>query len=289
MDSHFLESFVSVIDHGSIAEAARRLDLTPAAVTQRIRALESELGSPLLARSGRTVAPTEAGARILDRARGVLREIRDLKSAAADTLPAGQLRLGGIATAMTGLIPASLAELVGRHPQIEIYLEPGNSTALYRKVIDGDLDAAVVVEPQFAIPKTCDWKTLREEPLILLAPASLRVEHPHAVLASEPFIRYDRKVPGGRLADRYLRQFGIKPRERFELDALHAIAMLVDRGLGVSLVPDFAAPWPTASSLAKWDLPNRLQARCIGLFWARASARIRLVRAFLDVAGTQVP
>ncbi|MET0164940.1 MAG: LysR family transcriptional regulator [Vicinamibacterales bacterium] len=288
MDSQFLQSFVSVIDDGSIAAAARRLDLTPAAVAQRIRALESDVGSPLLVRSGRTVKPTEAGARILDRARGVLREIRDMKSAAADTLPAGQLRLGGIATAMTGLIPGILAKLVGRHPQIEIYLEPGNSISLYRKVSDGDLDAAVVVEPQFAIPKTCDWQTLREEPLILLAPASLPVDDPHTTLATEPFIRYDRNVRGGRLADAYLRQFGIRPRERFELDALDAIAVLVDRGLGVSLVPDWATPWPTPPSLAKWVLPNRFRTRCIGVLWGRASARIRLVRAFLDVAGAQL-
>jgi DNA-binding transcriptional LysR family regulator len=287
MDSQFLQSFVSVVDHGSIAEAARRLDLTPAAVAQRIRALEGELGSPLLVRYGRTVRPTEAGARILDRARGVLRGIRDLQSAAADTLPAGQLRLGGILTAMTGLIPDILAKLVGRHPQIEIYLDPDTSISLYRKVSDGDLDAAVVVEPQFAIPKTCDWRTLREEPLILLAPASMPIDDPHTTLATEPFIRYDRNVRGGRLADAYLRQFGIRPHERFELNSPDAIAVLVDRGLGVSLLTDWATPWPTPTSLAKWPLPNRFQTRSIGVLWGRASARIRLVRAFLDVAGAQ--
>jgi hypothetical protein len=40
------------------------------------------------------------------------------------------------------------------------------------------------------------------------------------------------------MVDRYLRQTGIRPRERFELDALEAVAVMVDRGLGVSLVPD---------------------------------------------------
>ena len=44
MDTRFLDSFVTVVDGGSIAEAARRLNLTPAAVAQRIRALESEIG-----------------------------------------------------------------------------------------------------------------------------------------------------------------------------------------------------------------------------------------------------
>ncbi|MFL6719014.1 MAG: LysR family transcriptional regulator, partial [Burkholderiaceae bacterium] len=54
MDTRFLESLVTVVEQGSIAEAARRLNLTPAAITQRIQALERELGTALLMRSGRT-------------------------------------------------------------------------------------------------------------------------------------------------------------------------------------------------------------------------------------------
>ena len=77
MDSRYLQSFVYVVELGSIAEAARRLDLTPAAVAQRVKMLEEELGANLVRRSGRTVGTTEAGERILDRARAVLHDIRD--------------------------------------------------------------------------------------------------------------------------------------------------------------------------------------------------------------------
>ena len=55
MDTQFLESFLLVVEHGSVAEAARRLNLTPAGVTQRLKALEQELGMALVSRSGRTV------------------------------------------------------------------------------------------------------------------------------------------------------------------------------------------------------------------------------------------
>ena len=85
MDTRFLESLVAVVEQGSIAEAARRLNLTPAAITQRIQALERELGTALLMRSGRTVRPTEAGARMVERGRGLLMEVRDLKAHAVDT------------------------------------------------------------------------------------------------------------------------------------------------------------------------------------------------------------
>ena len=285
MDSRYLQSFVYVVELGSIAEAARRLDLTPAAVAQRVKMLEQELGAKLVRRSGRTVGTTEAGERILERARAVLHDIRDLRSDLNDASElAGQLRLGGTPTMMTSLIPDVLAGLLARHPQIDIYLEPGTSLDLYRKVVSGDLDAAMIVQPLFELPKSCDWRTFREEPLILLTPASMQVSDPHAVLASEPFLRYDRNVVGGQLADAYLRQHGIRPHQRCELDGLDAIAVLVDRGIGVSLVPDWLMTRFAGLSLAKWPLPHPFPKRVVGLLWGRSSARMRLVQAFLNTA-----
>lgn len=285
MDSRYLQSFVYVVELGSIAEAARRLDLTPAAVAQRVKMLEEELGAKLVRRSGRTVGTTEAGERILDRARAVLHDIRDLKSDLDDAPElAGQLRLGGTPTMMTSLIPDVLSRLLARHPGIDIYLEPGTSLDLYRKVVSGDLDAATIVQPLFELPKSCDWHTFREEPLVLLTPASMKVTDPHAVLASEPFLRYDRNVVGGQLADAYLRQHGIQPHQRCELDGLDAIAVLVDRGIGVSLVPDWMMNRYAGLSLARWPLPHPFPKRVVGMLWGRSSARIRLVQAFLSTA-----
>jgi DNA-binding transcriptional LysR family regulator len=285
MDSRYLQSFVYVVELGSIAEAARRLDLTPAAVAQRVKMLEEELGAKLVRRSGRTVGTTEAGERILDRARAVLHDIRDLKSDLDDAPElGGQLRLGGTPTMMTSLIPDVLSRLLARHPGIDIYLEPGTSLDLYRKVVSGDLDAATIVQPLFELPKSCDWHTFREEPLVLLTPASMKVTDPHAVLASEPFLRYDRNVVGGQLADAYLRQHGIQPHQRCELDGLDAIAVLVDRGIGVSLVPDWMMNRYAGLSLARWPLPHPFPKRVVGMLWGRSSARIRLVQAFLSTA-----
>ena len=285
MDSRYLQSFVYVVELGSIAEAARRLDLTPAAVAQRVKMLEAELGAKLVRRSGRTVGTTEAGERILDRARAVLHDIRDLKSDLNDaSVLAGELRLGGTPTMMTSLIPDVLAELLARHPQMDIYLEPGTSVDLYRKVVSGDLDAAMLVQPLFDLPKSCDWRTFREEPLVLLTPASMQVSDVHEVLRTEPFLRYDRRVVGGQLADGYLRQHGIKPHQRCELDGLDAIAVLVDRKLGVSLVPDWRMTRFAGLALAKWPLPHAFPKRVVGLLWGQSSARMRLVQAFLKTA-----
>jgi DNA-binding transcriptional LysR family regulator len=284
MDTRFLESFVAVVEHGSIAEAARRLNLTPAAVAQRIRALEHDIGAPLLSRSGRTVRPTEAGAKIIERSRRFLQEVRDLRAMATDETNAGELRLGAVATALNGLLPDILAQLSKKYQLLGVYVVPGSSESLYPQVLNGDLDAAIIVEPEFATPKTCGWRVLRQEPLVVLTPASMRVSDPHMALQSAPFIRYDRNAVGGRIADRYLRRAGIRPQDRFELTSLTAIALLVDRGLGVSLVPDWSPPWPEGLSLSKLPIPDRSYMRRLGLMWNRSSVRVRLVNAFLEEA-----
>ena len=284
MDTRFLESFVAVVEQGSLAEAARRLNLTPVAVAQRVRALESEIGARLLFRSGRTVRPTQSGAAILVHARDFLGRIRDLKSIAASDKPSGELRLGAVQTAKAGLLPDILSGMAKKYPQVEIHIVGDMPAPLYAKVSRGELDAAIIVKPPLPIPKTCDWHVLRKEPLIVLTPASASIRDPNVALASEPFIRLDRTGWAGRLVDGYLRHARIRPKERYELDGLEAIAIMVDRGLGVSLVPDWSPPWPEGLSLRKLPVPGDRFTRYLGLLWARASLRAGLVQAFLEVA-----
>jgi DNA-binding transcriptional LysR family regulator len=284
MDSRFLESFVMVADNGSFAETARRLNLTPWAVAQRIRALETEVGVALVSRSGRSVKPTPAGAAILGRARSFLGEVRDLKAIATGDQPSGELRLGATPASTTGLLPDTLALLAQRYPQIDVSIHQGVSAELYRQALSAELDAAIIGQPPFALPKGCDWRLLREEPLVVLAPASLRVTDPHVALATQPFIRPRSNTWIGRLIDGYLRRAGIRPRVRFDLDALDAIAVMVDRGLGVALLHDWATPWPEGLSIRKIALPPNPFGRRMGLIWNRTSVRVRLVHAFLEVA-----
>jgi DNA-binding transcriptional LysR family regulator len=282
VDTQFLNTFVTVVDRGSMAAAARLLNITPAAVAQQIRTLERELGVALIARVGRTVSVTEEGDRILQRARDLLRDVADMRSVANDRSVSGELRLGACPTALAGMLPDILARMVDKFPQINVFIKPGYSADLYRAVESGELDAAIVLQAPFPLPKTCNWQLLREEPLVVLAPESMAHRDPHELLANEPLIRYDRYQWGGRQADEYLRKAGIVPHERFELNALNAIAVMVDRGLGVSLVPDWAQPWPEGLRLVRLPLPEECVPRRIGMVWSRSTVRIRLVTVLLQ-------
>lgn len=281
MDLRFLETFLAVVDCGSIAEAARRGNLTSAAVSQRLRALEHDLGQALVVRSGRTVQPTAAGLAVLDGARLLVAEARDLRAIAARGEPAGQLRLGATASALTGLLPGIIATLRQRHPALEYFVQPGSSVDLYHRVIGGELDAALIVRPQFALPKSTKWKPVRSEPLVLIAPADSARDNPHDMLRRLPFIRYDRNQWGGQIVDAYLRAHRLNVHEFLELDALDAIAAMVDRGLGVAIVPDWAPPWPGGLKLRKIPLAMS-EKRETGVISRSSGAKSAAIEAFVQ-------
>ncbi len=90
-----LKVFVAVIDHRSFTGAARALGLTPSAVSRQVSQLEARLGTRLLARTTRSVAPTEAGQRYYDRGRQVLEALEDVENEvqALDAVPQGRLRV----------------------------------------------------------------------------------------------------------------------------------------------------------------------------------------------------
>jgi DNA-binding transcriptional LysR family regulator len=284
MDARFLLSFVTVVEVGSMAEAARRLDLTPAAIAARVHALEEELGVAIIKRAGRSVKATEAGLKILEPARAVLRDIRDLRAIASDGVALGELRLGVFVSAMTSLLPPVLKRLYARFPELNVFVATDSSVELCRQVSTGAIDAAIVVEPQFAVGKGCAWCALVEEPLVVVAPLEMADGDAHELLRAEPFIRYDRSVLGGQLADRYLRDQGIRPRQRLEIDGLMAVAALVAQGLGVTLLPDWAPLWQSGLAIARIPLPQRAPVRQVGLIWGEQGPRASLARAFLAEA-----
>lgn len=283
METRFLQTFVVVAETSSLAETARKLNITPSAVVQRVRALESEIGCKLIHRSGHAMRPTAAGAAILAEAARIVKAARDLNAMAGGDLEVGGLTVGVFNSAMTGILPDVLSALKRNRPRIDVYIVRGQSADLYRRMVVGELDVAIVVKPHLKLPKTLDWRLLREEPLVLLVPEHMSGRDTRVILSKQPFIRQDRNHWGGRVIDRYLRKMKIQPNEQYELDSLDAIAVMVDRGLGVSIVPDWSGPWPAGLKIKKLPISNA-PSRQIGLLSQRSSPREWLIRAFIDEA-----
>jgi DNA-binding transcriptional LysR family regulator len=236
MDTRYLKSLITVVESGSIAHAARIEGLTAAAISQRVLALERQLGFELLSRVGHAAKPSQACLGLLPRAKRIVREI-ELLAADADVRGlTGQLRIGAVSTVLTGLLPGALRALTELAPGLTPVIVPGTSRSLYQALLSGEVDAAILVVPPFELPKALQAVSLRKEPLVFLSKQECADSIP-TQLMTQPYIRYDPDSWGGRHAEHYLADHGLIPTPLVDLDALETIAMLVTGGLGVSLVP----------------------------------------------------
>ena len=274
MDTALLETLIAIAEGGSVAAAARRQGLTATSVTQRVRALEVELGTKLAVRVGREVRLTPAGEGLLEDARYIVAAVAGLVGKIAessDGILRGTVRLGAISTALTGLLPSVMGRWAHEHPEVSFAISPGTSSELFDGLLGGRYDAVIGVEPPFKLPKTICTHVLRREPLMLLIPTQAMPDPApsdvdavvRAVLGRERLIRYDIVSWGGRICERYLRDKGVVVSEVCSLDALEAIALLVDQGVGASLVPDWAPPWPPLSASRKLVVSNLTYTRSI--------------------------
>ena len=232
-----LKTFIAVTRHGTFAAAGMHIGLTQSAVSAQIRQLEQALGVQLFDRTGRQATLNAAGLRALPLAREILETFNRMTVPVDANEYRGELKVGAITTAQTGLLPQALVRLRQAAPTVECKLIPGVSLELLSQVDAGELDSAIIIRPPFDLPKELHVQVLRKEPFALIVPHTLAGDDPLQLLATQPHVRYDRTSFGGRLVSRFLKEHKLDVQVALELDELEAIVKMVECGLGVSLIP----------------------------------------------------
>lgn len=260
-----LKTFVAVAREGSFAAAGQRIGLTQAAVSAQMKRLEEELGFSLFDRTGRAARLSRRGKQALAQAQELIQLYGQLGSQQRNKEAAVFVALGAIASVQQAFLPEAIAKFHRQLPGSRTRIVPGLSTTLLNAVDAGEIDAAVIIRPPFALHSDLRWTPLAREPFRLLVPRAVKGEDWAALLASQPFIRYDRGSFGGRQVDRFLRALRLNVREVCEVDELEAIVRLVASGLGVALLPQTAdrRRWP--AGVRAIDLGARSFHRDIGL------------------------
>lgn len=140
-----LRALAAVAEQRSETAAARTLGITQAAVHQSLRQLEHAARLPLLQRSRRGTRLTEAGERVLVRAKLALAELRTGHDelAAASGGAAGRIAVGSMPMASDVLVPQALARLMAAMPGVAITVVDGTYEALVQQLRHGDVDLVV--------------------------------------------------------------------------------------------------------------------------------------------------
>jgi len=225
----------AVLRHGTMAAAAQEARLTASAVSIQMKKLEEYLGQQLFDRSGQQVKPLPLAFEVADVMRRASSQIESLRRPSSIVIE-GTLRLGVIESMQPVLLPGSLQELRRRYPRLRVLPRRGKSAELTNAVKAGELDAAVVAEPENGGSSRLRWHGLQRCELSLIVPPDETETDLAALFARHEWIRYDRGTIAGRLAARYINaQVGEKSGD-LELDAVRAIVAMVSGGLGLSIV-----------------------------------------------------
>jgi len=233
LDTRFLESLLAVVDTGSIAAAARQQGLTAAAISQRIRVLETDFGEALLNRSAHAAVPTEACLRLMPAARNLVRDAQHLASRIDPEGLSGPFRLGAVSTALLDFAPKVIRTFREQAPNAVLTIRPGTSDALYQDLLTGALDGAITVVAPFDLPKSVVSRDLANQRIVHVTPPAAAVSGGEAL----PWIVYDRNSWGGRQIYEAFRKEIAGGHILCELDAPETIAMMVCEGIGQAFLP----------------------------------------------------
>ena len=289
-----LNALHAVVAEGSFRAGAATLNRSPSSISNYIRQLEADVGTPLLARTTRTVTLTPAGRALIDGTYGSIRAIDRAAAYARRVGTAGsrRVRIGHNGTAAVHLVQRAIQALLETDPDTSLQLAEGPTSNLVAALLADRLDLALIRPPLHE-------ERLEEEPLIHEAlAAALPSGHALATdktvrladLADTPFILPPRAASPAvydRTIDLCLSYGQFRPIAIQEANTLASTLALVAAGAGAAILPRRSG---RARGVTYVRFSDRLPRLPLHLAWRRQDtnpALFQLRAALLDATGSE--
>ena len=238
-----VEGFLEVARRGSVSRAAEALFITQPTLTARLKALERDLGTPLFLRTPHGMRLTDAGRAWIPYAERALRALVDGRDALAQvmTASAGHLMIAAAPAVSTYVLPELLERFVAAHPRVEVSVRTGHSEDVVELVLRDEV--------QIGLGRTIRHPDLElrpfhtEDMVLVTAPEHPFTKRPSvtmAEVAGQKLIMFDRTSSYYEIAQGAFLSSGVSLRGLMELDSIEAAKKMVERGLGVALLPGSA-------------------------------------------------
>ena len=284
MDLRQLNHLIAVAEHQSFSAAARALHTVQSNVSTHVAKLEKELGAALIDRH--TMQPTAEGRAVLERARRIRTELQaindDIVSMRHEV--AGEVRIGCIGTTGRWMASPLLGRLAERHPALRPVLVDATTTSLTPRVLDGDLDMAIVNTP--VVEAGLESEPLFDEEQIIVAPADHPLANRETIdvadLVEHPVMLTPRGTTFRDAIDQELAATGVRLTAAAEVDGLRLLASLAYQGYAPALLPASAVSgYPDGD----WSLVHveGLARRSVGLVRNRRTTPSMPIRAAREV------
>lgn len=282
-----LRTFRVVAETLNFTRAAERLNLTQSAVSHQIKSLEVELGEPLFIRAKRGVKLSQSGQAALEHAVRILDEAQHLKERVlgSENQPVGRVRAAAATQAFVHLFAPLFESFMRSNPGIDLSFRSTVSTdQTIADILNGAADVGFASLPVYS--PTLKVTDLFEDELVLVAGHGHRLAGRESAsleeIRGERFILFERGASIRRATDQFFHKAGMVPALALESNDTYFIKIMVERGLGISLLPAWAVRdevgWGWLSKLRIEGHRLRRQVAVISLGRFQPSA----TRAFLD-------
>lgn len=288
MDINQLEVLVTVAKERSFSRAADVLNRTQPAISQAIRRLEKEIGETLFDRSSKDGTLTFAGKVLLDHARQMLNlrhtahvALREMRS-----LHRGKVTISANEHTVFYLLPI-IQEFQKRHPNIKIEVQRGVASRIPKQITGREVELGVI---SFT-PKDDSLRSLTvfTDELVLVVAPSHRLGSETSVsikdLGGESFIAHNAVSPYRQKVIEAFEKYKTTLNIEVELPSLEAIKRLVERGVGVALVPRLTAQSEIATGQLKALSVKEMKfERKLNIVYRKNSVLSHAAEAFLKIA-----
>jgi len=286
-----VEGFLEVARRGSVSRAAEALFITQPTLTARLHGLERELGTKLFLRTPRGMRLTEAGRAWVPFAERVMRALVEGRDALEQvtTASAGHLIVAAAPAVSIYVLPELLERFVVAHPRVEVSVRTGHSEDIVALVLRDEVQIGLgrlIQHPELEL------RPFHKEELILVCAPDHAFARRRAVtmaeVTNEKLIMFDRTSSYYEITHSAFAAAGARLKRYMELDSIEAAKKMVERGLGVALLPATAV----VREVAAHDL-HRVAVRnappmynSIAAFTRRDAGRPEgVVAAFLGLLG----
>ena len=242
MELRTINTFLKVASTQNLSKAAEQLGYTQSNVTVQIKKLEKELGLELFERIGKHIYLTDKGKDFIFYANRI---IQDAESAMAfskeETSPTGKLRIGGVESVCTGLLPDLLIEFHKICPNVEVIIKSGPTNALLDMAASNEIDLILTMDHKIYKKEwVCAFE--KQEDIIFVTLRKNTSSNKTVLieeLIKEPFILTETGAAYRYELERSLAQMNLQIQPILEIGNTETIINLLKRGMGYSYLPKF--------------------------------------------------
>lgn len=284
-----LRYFVAVAETGQIQTAAQRVSISPSAVTDAIKSLESSLDTQLVVRHHKGMTLTHEGQQFLHQASSILNQVSQTLNLYRNPATAieDKLTVSTTVAVMGYFLPTPLSRYMHSFPDVKIKLLEQQRSALEKSILTGRSDIGVAITSNIVSDDRFEMETLFQSRRNLWCSSS----HPFAnldevslpMICEQPYIQL-KLDEAQRNTDEFWGQYGIRPDKIIKTGSVEGVRSLVANGQGVTILSGLLfRPWSLdGGRLQSCPVTEMIPSMNVGLVWKRGVQPRPALQSFIE-------